>query len=44
MDYVAVSKAVHKWHPFAGMVYFHLLLDSLSRSGVLDRASSPEDV
>lgn len=35
MDYAGVRKAVHKWHPYAGMVYFYLLLDGLSRSRVL---------
>lgn len=32
LDYDDVSRAVEKWKPYAGMVYFHLLLDGLSRS------------
>jgi len=35
LNYDAVSKAVKKWHPYAGMLYFHLLLDGLSKAGVL---------
>jgi hypothetical protein len=31
-----VSRAIEKWQPYAGMVYFHLLLDGLSRDGVLE--------
>ena len=33
MDYESVQRLVARWQPYAGMVYFHLLLDSLSRSG-----------
>lgn len=33
LDYAGVMKAVAKWQPYAGMVYFHLLLDGLSRAG-----------
>ena len=33
LDYESVQRLVARWHPYAGMVYFHLLLDSLSRSG-----------
>ena len=36
-DYAGVSIAVKRWAPFAGLVYFHLLLDQLSRAGVLER-------
>jgi DNA-3-methyladenine glycosylase II len=30
LDYEAVQRLVARWHPHAGVVYFHLLLDSLS--------------
>jgi DNA-3-methyladenine glycosylase II len=30
LDYEAVRELVARWHPYAGLVYFHLLLDSLS--------------
>jgi DNA-3-methyladenine glycosylase II len=36
LDYAEVSKATEKWQPSAGMVYFHLLLDGLSRVGVFE--------
>jgi DNA-3-methyladenine glycosylase II len=36
LDYAAVNRALEKWQPYAGMVYFHLLLDGLSRAGVLE--------
>jgi DNA-3-methyladenine glycosylase II len=32
LGYEAVRRLVSRWHPFAGVVYFHLLLDSLTRS------------
>ena len=33
LDYDGVSRAVEKWQPYAGMLYFHLLLDGLSKAG-----------
>jgi DNA-3-methyladenine glycosylase II len=39
LDYAGVSTAVEKWQPYAGMVYFHLLLDGLSKAGVLESAA-----
>jgi DNA-3-methyladenine glycosylase II len=38
LDYAAVQNAVEAWQPYAGLVYFHLLLDGLSRSGDLKTA------
>jgi len=32
LDYEAVGRIVARWHPYAGVVYFHLLIDSLSRA------------
>ena len=32
LGYEAVRRLVARWQPFAGVVYFHLLLDSLTRS------------
>jgi DNA-3-methyladenine glycosylase II len=29
LDYDSVKQLVARWHPYAGVVYFHLLLDSL---------------
>ena len=36
LDYDGVSRAVEKWQPYAGMLYFHLLLDGLSKAGSLE--------
>ena len=35
LDYAGVAKAVARWQPYAGLVYFHLLLEGLSRSGAM---------
>lgn len=34
LDYDSVKRLVARWHPYAGMVYFHLLLESLSDTGL----------
>lgn len=34
-DYAGVHRAVERWQPYAGMVYFHLLLDGLEQRGAL---------
>ena len=36
-DYAGVSRTAKRWSPFAGLVYLHLLLDGLSRAGVLEQ-------
>jgi DNA-3-methyladenine glycosylase II len=36
LDYDGVTRALEKWRPYAGMLYFHLLLDGLSKAGALD--------
>jgi DNA-3-methyladenine glycosylase II len=33
LDYAGATRSVERWQPFAGMVYFHLLLDGLSQAG-----------
>ena len=35
LDYAAVQDAVQPWQPYAGLVYFHLLLANLAEQGVL---------
>jgi DNA-3-methyladenine glycosylase II len=40
LDYEGVRTAVAKWQPFAGLVYFHLLLDGLSTAGAFDGADA----
>jgi DNA-3-methyladenine glycosylase II len=36
LDYDGVHKVLEKWRPYAGMLYFHLLLDGLSKAGALE--------
>jgi DNA-3-methyladenine glycosylase II len=33
LDYETVQELIARWQPYAGVVYFHLLLDSVSRAG-----------
>jgi DNA-3-methyladenine glycosylase II len=33
LDYEGVKRAVRRWQPYAGLVYFHLLLTGLEESG-----------
>lgn len=35
LDYEGIARLVARWRPYAGMVYFHLLLDSLSEAGLV---------
>jgi len=35
LDYAGVQAAVRPWQPFAGLVYFHLLLANLAEHGML---------
>ena len=35
LDYEDVGRLVGPWRPFAGLLYFHLLLDSLAEAGYL---------
>jgi DNA-3-methyladenine glycosylase II len=35
LDYETVRRLVARWHPYAGVVYFHLLLDSLAQDGLV---------
>ena len=39
LDYAAVQEAVRPWQPFAGLVYFHLLLANLVDRGVIEVAA-----
>ncbi len=36
LDYAGVQRAVERWHPYAGLVYFHLLLDGLAQRGAFE--------
>jgi DNA-3-methyladenine glycosylase II len=35
LDYNGVRHTLDRWHPFGGMIYFHLLLDRLEEAGCL---------
>lgn len=35
LDYEAIARLLARWHPYAGVVYFHLLLDSLCEAGLV---------
>ena len=39
LDYGAVASAVERWQPYAGLLYFHLLLHGLSETGIFDQQS-----
>jgi DNA-3-methyladenine glycosylase II len=41
LDYDRVARSVARWQPYAGMVYFHLLLDSLYEAGLVAVAYNP---
>jgi DNA-3-methyladenine glycosylase II len=40
LDYDGVKRVVGKWRPYAGLLYFHLLLDGLSKAGALDASGA----
>lgn len=39
LDYQQISKITKKWYPYAGFIYFHLLLDKLNKKGLLSNES-----
>jgi len=39
--YEAVNRLAKQWWPYAGLVYFHLLLDGLARAGQLAGVGPP---
>jgi DNA-3-methyladenine glycosylase II len=41
LDYTRVNRIVGRWQPYAGLVYFHLLLDRLDRAGYLSAGDGP---
>ena len=41
LDYAGVQAAVRHWQPFAGFVYFHLLLANLAGQGILAEHAPP---
>jgi DNA-3-methyladenine glycosylase II len=43
LDYARVQAVARPWQPFAGLVYFHLLLANLAEQGTLTGGSNLED-
>jgi DNA-3-methyladenine glycosylase II len=41
LDYPSVERLVARWHPYAGVVYFHLLLESLCDAGAVAACRKP---
>ena len=37
LAYAGVARVAKRWQPYAGMVYFHMLLESLSEAGALKK-------
>jgi len=37
LDYDRVARAIMKWKSYGRLIYFHLLLNGLSRAGLLDQ-------
>lgn len=35
LDYESIERLLARWHPYGGIVYFHLLLDSLTEAGLV---------
>lgn len=33
MDYATVNRALRRWQPYAGFIYFHMLMESLTAAG-----------
>jgi DNA-3-methyladenine glycosylase II len=40
LDYGGLRRMLKRWDPFAGLIYFHLLLDSLARDGYISAEAS----
>ena len=35
LDYESVRRTLRQWEPYAGLIYFHLLLDRLAEAGLV---------
>jgi DNA-3-methyladenine glycosylase II len=38
LDYESIARLLERCHPYAGIVYYHLLLDSLAEAGLVSTA------
>jgi DNA-3-methyladenine glycosylase II len=43
LDYAAVARRLRRWRPYAGLVYFHMLLDGLAEAGRLEGVASVQE-
>jgi DNA-3-methyladenine glycosylase II len=43
LDYAAVTRRLRRWRPYAGLVYFHMLLDGLAEAGRLEGVASVQE-
>ena len=43
LDYDDVRRAVAPWGPYAGLAYFHLLVERIDDAGWLDSGQAPDD-
>jgi DNA-3-methyladenine glycosylase II len=41
MDYESVRRTVDRWQPYAGFIYFHMLMESLKATGKLRVGQTP---
>jgi DNA-3-methyladenine glycosylase II len=41
LDYDRVRRLARRWYPYAGLLYFHLLLQTLDEAGRIERAKTP---
>lgn len=42
LDYSSVARRLHRWQPYGGLVYFHMLLEGLAESGLLSEEMRDE--
>jgi len=40
LDYDGIARLLARWHPYAGIIYFHMLLDSLTQAGLVDEVTA----
>jgi len=43
LDYATVRRRLRRWRPYAGLVYFHMLLDGLAEAGRLEGVASVQE-
>jgi hypothetical protein len=41
MNYASVRRTVERWQPYAGFIYFHMLMESLRATGKLCVGQTP---